>query len=83
MFNRYYLKGPKAGTTDTWADNLPGFPDNIKPNSRGNFYVGMGSVRFEGSSPLGSFLDLIAPYPSIKKIIVAVSLYFTICRLVR
>jgi len=54
-------------------DNLPGFPDNIKPNSRGNFYVGLGSVRFKGSSPLGSFLDLIGPYPKVKQIIAAVS----------
>lgn len=70
---RYYLTGEKQGTSDIFIDNLPGYPDNIKSNSRGNFFVGMGSVRFEGSSPIGSFLDLIGPYPGLKKIIVAVS----------
>lgn len=74
---RYYLKGPKKGTSDIFVDNLPGFPDNIKLNSRGNYFVGMGSVRFVGSSPLGSFLDLIGPYPGIKKVIAAVWIYCT------
>ena len=35
---RYYLRGPKAGTTDVFIDNLPGLPDNISPNARGNGY---------------------------------------------
>jgi sugar lactone lactonase YvrE len=26
---RYWLTGPKAGTHDVFADNLPGFPDNL------------------------------------------------------
>ncbi|XP_052778591.1 adipocyte plasma membrane-associated protein-like [Mya arenaria] len=70
---RYYLTGEKAGTSDIFIDNLPGYPDNIKPNSRGNLYVGMGSVRFQGSSPIGSFLDIIGPYPKIKQIIAAIT----------
>ncbi|XP_053376691.1 adipocyte plasma membrane-associated protein-like [Mercenaria mercenaria] len=70
---RFYLKGEKAGTSDIFVDNLPGYPDNIKLNTRGNFYVGSGSVRFKGSSPIGSFLDLIGPYPSVKKVIAAVT----------
>jgi hypothetical protein len=35
---RYYLRGPKAGQTDVFVDNLPGLPDNISPNARGNGY---------------------------------------------
>ena len=36
--HRYHLKGPKEGTTDIFLDNLPGLPDNISPNSRGDGY---------------------------------------------
>ena len=69
---RYYLKGPKAGESDIFAVNLPGYPDNIKINSRGNFYVGMGVVRYEGISRMGPFLDLVGPYPAIKRFIAKV-----------
>ncbi|XP_033744810.1 adipocyte plasma membrane-associated protein-like isoform X2 [Pecten maximus] len=73
---RLYLKGPKAGQTDILADNLPGYPDNIKINSRGNFYVGLGAVRYEGVSKIGPFLDLVGPYPGIKNFIAKVTPLF-------
>lgn len=37
---RYWLKGPNAGTHDTFAQ-LPGFPDNVRINSRGEFWVAL------------------------------------------
>ncbi|KAH9487896.1 hypothetical protein Btru_067353 [Bulinus truncatus] len=70
--SKVYIKGPNAGQKEAFISNLPGYPDNIKPNSRGNFYIGMGSVRFQGSSPIGSFLDNVAPYPSIKRFLTKV-----------
>ncbi|KAF3323503.1 strictosidine synthase 3-like protein [Carex littledalei] len=36
--NRYWLKGEKAGTTDVLAI-LPGFPDNVRTNDKGEFWV--------------------------------------------
>ena len=42
---RYWLKGPKAGTTDVFLDNLPGFADNIDGNRKGSFWVAMFTVR--------------------------------------
>ena len=72
LFFRYYLKGPKAGQSDIFAENLPGYADNIKLNSCGNFYVGLGAVRYEGISRLGPFLDLVGPYPNLKKFIAKV-----------
>ncbi|XP_061179241.1 adipocyte plasma membrane-associated protein-like [Saccostrea echinata] len=66
QIRRYFLKGPKAGQSEVLTQNLPGYPDNIKLNSRGNFYLGLGSVRYKGVSLLGPFLDLIGPYPAIK-----------------
>src|SRR5262249_11017598 len=38
---RYWLKGPKAGTHDTFASNLPGFPDNITAGPNGTCWVAL------------------------------------------
>ncbi|XP_072977070.1 protein STRICTOSIDINE SYNTHASE-LIKE 10-like [Typha angustifolia] len=38
---KYWLQGPKTGQLEHFAD-LPGYPDNIKRNSRGEFWVAMG-----------------------------------------
>lgn len=35
---RYWIKGENAGKVETFAD-LPGYPDNIRRNSRGEFWV--------------------------------------------
>nr|GEY43155.1 protein strictosidine synthase-like 2-like [Tanacetum cinerariifolium]GEY55992.1 protein strictosidine synthase-like 2-like [Tanacetum cinerariifolium] len=37
---RFWLKTPKAGTLEVFAD-LPGYPDNIKRNHNGEFWVAM------------------------------------------
>lgn len=36
--NRYWLKGPKAGTSDVFMDNLPGPPDGISKAADGQNY---------------------------------------------
>ncbi|KAL9235399.1 hypothetical protein vseg_010158 [Gypsophila vaccaria] len=38
--SRYWLKGAKAGTTDIFAI-LPGFPDNVRTNKDGEFWVAL------------------------------------------
>ncbi|KVI03460.1 protein STRICTOSIDINE SYNTHASE-LIKE 10-like [Cynara cardunculus var. scolymus] len=43
---RYWLKTAKAGTLEVFAD-LPGFPDNIKRNQNGEFWVAMYSRRLK------------------------------------
>ena len=42
---RFWLKGPKAGTSDVFLDNLPGFPDNIDGNRKGSFWLALFTVR--------------------------------------
>lgn len=42
---RYWLKGEKAGTSDIFIDNLPGFPDNISSNGTGRFWLALFTVR--------------------------------------
>ncbi|EPG75086.1 strictosidine synthase [Leptospira fainei serovar Hurstbridge str. BUT 6] len=43
--HRYWLKGPKAGTSEIWIENLPGFPDNISSDGKGTFYLALFTVR--------------------------------------
>ena len=59
---RYWLKGPRAGTTDVFADNLPGFPDNVASDGRGGFWVAFFTVR-------NDFLDALHPHPLAKKLL--------------
>ncbi|KAJ8262022.1 hypothetical protein GJAV_G00161200 [Gymnothorax javanicus] len=63
---RYWLKGPKAGTKEVLLNNMPGYPDNIRASDRGTFLVGITTIRFRGRF-LPPFLDLIGPYPAIKR----------------
>lgn len=42
---RYWLRGPAAGTSDVFADNLPGFPDGVSGNRRGTFWAALFTVR--------------------------------------
>lgn len=42
---RYWLKGDKAGTHDTFIENLPGYPDNITFNGRDKFWVALFAPR--------------------------------------
>jgi sugar lactone lactonase YvrE len=42
---RLWLTGPRAGTTDVLADNLPGFPDNVSTGTDGLIWVALASPR--------------------------------------
>ncbi|XP_045074786.1 LOW QUALITY PROTEIN: adipocyte plasma membrane-associated protein-like [Coregonus clupeaformis] len=66
---RYWLKGPKAGTKEVIMSNMPGYPDNIRLSDRGTFLVGITTTR-PGSQP--PFLDLIGPYPAVKRFLAKV-----------
>lgn len=41
---KYWLKGEKAGTTEMMAI-LPGFPDNVRTNKNGDFWVAIHTRR--------------------------------------
>ncbi|NEW09084.1 SMP-30/gluconolactonase/LRE family protein [Paenibacillus sp. SYP-B3998] len=45
QLTRYWLKGPKKGTSDIFVDNLAGFPDNITRDEQGHFWVGIFTSR--------------------------------------
>jgi len=61
---RYWLKGEKAGTTDTFIDNLPGFPNGISIREDGSYWLGFSTKRSED-------LDKIHPNPALKRLVYA------------
>ena len=44
---RYWLEGPRAGTSDLLVESLPGFPDGIASDGAGAFYVALPVLRSE------------------------------------
>lgn len=42
---RYWLKGDKAGKTEVFIDNLPGFPNGISIRDDGSFWLGFSTKR--------------------------------------
>jgi sugar lactone lactonase YvrE len=56
---RYWLEGKLAGTSEIFAENLPGLPDGISSNGNGTFWIAYYAIR--------SFLtEFMHPYPCIK-----------------
>jgi len=56
---RYWLKGPKAGTHDIFAKNLPGIPDGINRDASGDYWVAL-------PSPRRKYHDFLQHSPGIK-----------------
>lgn len=42
---KYHLRGPKSGQADIFADNLPGFPDNLAVDRQGRYWVAFPYLR--------------------------------------
>jgi len=59
---RYWLRGPRAGSSEVFAADLPGFPDGVAQSGRGTFWVAMFTVR-NGAG------DFLAPRPFLKKLV--------------
>lgn len=45
QITRLWLRGEKAGQTDLFASNLPGFPDGISSSGRGTFWLALATTR--------------------------------------
>ncbi|XP_042592298.1 adipocyte plasma membrane-associated protein [Cyprinus carpio] len=63
---RVHVSGLNKGGMDTFIDNLPGFPDNIRRSSSGGYWVAMSAVR---PNPGFSMLDFLSQRPWLKKLI--------------
>jgi sugar lactone lactonase YvrE len=42
---RYWISGRKPGTAEVFADNLPGFPDNLAVDNAGRYWVAFPTTR--------------------------------------
>jgi sugar lactone lactonase YvrE len=62
--HRYWISGPKAGKSELFIENLPGFPDNISSNGKGKFWLALFTVR-------NNMLDFLHQYPRIKSMLSA------------
>ncbi|RLM79068.1 protein STRICTOSIDINE SYNTHASE-LIKE 10-like [Panicum miliaceum] len=54
---RHWIKGPKAGTSEPLAD-LPGYPDNVRADGKGGFWVALHREKME--VPFGPDSRLLA-----------------------
>ncbi|KAG4961115.1 hypothetical protein JHK87_037748 [Glycine soja] len=61
---KYWLKGVKAGTSEILAI-LPGFPDNVRVNGNGDFWVAIHCRRY-----VYSYLNAL--YPKMRKVILKI-----------
>lgn len=59
---RYWLTGDKAGQSDIFADNLPGFPDGVASDGLGHFWVAL-------VAPRNADADRMHPYPWVKNLV--------------
>ncbi|XP_030536027.1 protein STRICTOSIDINE SYNTHASE-LIKE 5-like [Rhodamnia argentea] len=57
---RYYINGERKGQTDTFIDRLPGYPDNIRYDGEGHYWIALAS----GNS---MFNELLLKYPFMRK----------------
>jgi sugar lactone lactonase YvrE len=54
---RHWLKGPNVGRSEPFAD-LPGYPDNVRPDRRGGYWVAL--HREKNELPFGRDSHLLA-----------------------
>lgn len=59
---RYWLRGDKAGQTEVFVDNLPGFPNGISVRADGSYWLGFSTKR-------NAALDKIHPKPRQKQLV--------------
>jgi sugar lactone lactonase YvrE len=59
---RYWLSGERAGQTDVFIDNLPGFPDNLTYNGEDLFWVAL-------IYPRDKKIDSLMPRPFLRRLI--------------
>lgn len=42
--SRYYLEGEKKGSIDVFVDGLPGYPDNLRYDGEGHYWLAIAWV---------------------------------------
>lgn len=62
QITRYWLSSDRAGESEIFIDNLPGFPDNISQTGDGRFWMALFTVR-------NDLMDRLHPSPFKKRIL--------------
>jgi sugar lactone lactonase YvrE len=60
--HRFWLTGPRAGQSEIFIDNLPGFPDGLSSNGNDKFWLAL-------VTPRDTALDKLLPHPFLRKIV--------------
>ncbi|RLN41482.1 protein STRICTOSIDINE SYNTHASE-LIKE 5-like [Panicum miliaceum] len=60
--SRYHIAGDKKGTVEKFIDNLPGFPDNIRYDGEGRYWIALSA----GRTPQW---DMLMKYPFVRKLV--------------
>ncbi|KAL2522019.1 Protein STRICTOSIDINE SYNTHASE-LIKE 6 [Forsythia ovata] len=65
---KYYIEGEKKGSVDTFIENLPGLPDNIRYDGDDHYWIAL---------PMGNtyFWTWTQKYPFIRKVVVIMDKY--------
>ncbi|KAM7519998.1 hypothetical protein LguiB_018960 [Lonicera macranthoides] len=65
---KYYIKGERKGSVDIFIDNLPGFPDNLRYDGEGHYWIALATEY--------SYQWYVAQkYPFIRKVIAIMEKY--------
>src|SRR5438309_2621391 len=59
---RVWISGPKAGQSEIFINNLPGFPDGISSNGHDKFWLALVNRR-------DAALDALMPHPFLRKVV--------------
>ncbi|MCE8545350.1 SMP-30/gluconolactonase/LRE family protein [Ruegeria pomeroyi] len=59
--HRLWLKGEKAGQTEVFLENLPGYPDNLEAQGDGTYWLAFASPRVPA--------EALMPYPLLRKVV--------------
>ncbi|XP_052159502.1 protein STRICTOSIDINE SYNTHASE-LIKE 10-like [Oryza glaberrima] len=54
---RHWIRGPKTGKSEPFAD-LPGYPDNVRPDGKGGYWIALHREKYE--LPFGPDSHLVA-----------------------
>ncbi|KAF8697806.1 hypothetical protein HU200_035294 [Digitaria exilis] len=69
--SRYHITGDKKGTVEKLIDNLPGFPDNIRYDGEGRYWIALSAGRTLQ-------WDLLMKYPFVRKLVYLVDKFVAV-----
>ncbi|KAJ4773887.1 Calcium-dependent phosphotriesterase superfamily protein [Rhynchospora pubera] len=68
---RYYIQGEKKGINESFIDNLPGYPDNIRYDGEGHYWIGLSAGRT-------MLWDIFFKYPILRSILYVADKFVTV-----